>query len=1099
MNTPQINTTKNIHPMCYAYTTPDVSSNDGWIKIGYTETQTVEDRIKQQTHTARVRAQEEWRGNAFFDDGSGKSFTDHDFHAYLRKNEIERAPGTEWFKTTPVASLCLFNKFRMYGSSKIESSSVDTYVLRDEQSEAVKMATEHYTNDENGEVLWNCKPRFGKTLSTYDFVKSVNAKNVLIVTNRPAIANSWYDDYNKFLGTISGYYFVSTTESIKDKKLVRDYKTYLQDKNKKFDAKLIYFLSLQDLKGSIHFGGKYNKLPEIKDIKWDILVIDEAHEGVDTSKTDIAFDHIDRKFTLHLSGTPFKALANDKFKEECIYNWTYADEQRKKRDWSEEDFNPYESLPQLNMYTYQMSEIIQDKIKEGIEINGEKEEYTFDLNLFFETDGKGTFKHPEAVDKFLDSLTKNEKYPFSTPELRNELKHTFWILNRVDSAKALAKKLKAHPVFENYEIVLAAGDGKLDDDEEAEKSLNKVRNAIKAYDKTITLSVGQLTTGVTIPEWSAVLMLSNMKSPALYMQAAFRAQNPWKYIVDGKYYRKENAYVFDFDPARTLTIFEEFANDLSSETSDGRGDMSTRKENVRELLNFFPVIGEDEDGRMIFLDAEKVLSIPRKIHAKEVVQMGFMSNFLFQNISNVFRANAIIDIIKKLEPVKEPKKKMDLDETTAKDLDIDNSGNVVVPDKFVENKAKSIFGNAIYGDSNQDDLFDDVIDDEKTNHSKDPYKSLKENLKEKTIDPLIDSASKEYGKDLKPYYKTKLRNKLYEQSDASVNKIIGDYDIRGKEAKAEYDNMIKDAHSEEDIDAAERFLTAKEEHAKKEFKDSIIGLRDEVAKKAAEEIIRSIETQKREDAKAEKEAEIKDRLKGFSRTIPAFLMAYGDENTTLKSFDTIVSDRVFKEVTGISLDEFRYLRDGGKYIDEETGEEKVFSGNLFNPVTFDDAVKEFIRLKKELANYFEDSQEKDIFDYIPPQKTNQIFTPKKIVRQMVDLLEEENPGCFDNPDRTFIDLYMKSGLYIAEIIKRLFRSERMKSLYPSKDDRLRHIFVKQVFGLAPTEIIYNIAKNYILGFSDEIKIEKHNLRQADSLRLIEDGRLEDYLDKEFPR
>ncbi len=228
-------------------------------------------------------------------------------------------------------------------------------------------------------------------------------------------------------------------------------------------------------------------------------------------------------------------------------------------------------------------------------------------------------------------------------------------------------------------------------------------------------------------------------------------------------------------------------------------------------------------------------------------------------------------------------------------------------------------------------------------------------------------------------------------------------------------------------------------------------------------------------------------------------MAYGDENTTLKSFDTIVSDRVFKEVTGISLDEFRYLRDGGKYIDEETGEEKVFSGNLFNPVTFDDAVKEFIRLKKELANYFEDSQEKDIFDYIPPQKTNQIFTPKKIVRQMVDLLEEENPGCFDNPDRTFIDLYMKSGLYIAEIIKRLFRSERMKSLYPSKDDRLRHIFVKQVFGLAPTEIIYNIAKNYILGFSDEIKIEKHNLRQADSLRLIEDGRLEDYLDKEFPR
>lgn len=182
------------------------------------------------------------------------------------------------------------------------------------------------------------------------------------------------------------------------------------------------------------------------------------------------------------------------------------------------------------------------------------------------------------MDKFLDALTTQEKFPFSTPGLRDELRHTFWMLNRVDSARALAKKLQAHPVFKDYEVVLAAGDGKIDADDENEKSLDKVRRAIKDHDRTITLSVGQLTTGVTVPEWTAVLMLSNMASPALYMQAAFRSQNPCLFdLGGGNYARKENAYVFDFDPARTLTIFEQFANDLYGETARGGGDVETRE------------------------------------------------------------------------------------------------------------------------------------------------------------------------------------------------------------------------------------------------------------------------------------------------------------------------------------------------------------------------------------------------------------------------------------------------------------------------------------------------------------------------------------------
>lgn len=187
--------------------------------------------------------------------------------------------------------------------------------------------------------------------------------------------------------------------------------------------------------------------------------------------------------------------------------------------------------------------------------------------------------------------------------------------------------------------------------------MNRVREAIKYYDKTITLSVGQLTTGITVPEWTAVLMLANMKSPSLYMQAAFRAQNPCLFSNAGKHFRKKNAYVFDFDPARTLDIFEQFANDLSPTTSGGGGDDETRKKHVRELLNFFPVYGEDENGVMIELDAEKVLSIPRKIKAVEVVNRGFMSNFLFANISNIFRApQAIRDALNKLNSYKEGKK-----------------------------------------------------------------------------------------------------------------------------------------------------------------------------------------------------------------------------------------------------------------------------------------------------------------------------------------------------------------------------------------------------------------------------------------------------------
>lgn len=408
-----------------------------------------------------------------------------------------------------------------------------------------------------------------------------------------------------------------------------------------------------------------------------------------------------------------------------------------------------------------------------------------------------------------------------------------------------------------------------------------------------------MTTGVTVPEWTGVLILSNIQSASLYMQAAFRAQNSCLFYDKRNFLRKENAYVFDFDPARSLVIYEKFANDLCS----GSGNSES---SIKELLNFFEVISEDDNGEMIKLDPVKILSIPRKIKAHEIVLSRFMSDFLFSNIFNIFQASdSVIKIIYKLASQNQ-KSLPDIDEL--RKISIDNE----------------------------------------------------------TAAPVIKN--------------------------------------------------------------------------------------------------------------------VKDCLRGFSKTIPAFLMAYGDEATTLENFDKIIPEKVFFEATGITLEEFSLLRDGGK---------------VFAAVEFNNAVKEFMELRKELADYFDESSTDNIFNYISSQKTNQIFTPDSTVNKMLDMLEKENPGCFDDPQKTFIDPYMKSGLYIAGIVKRLYRSPNLKKLYPERIERLKHIFEKQVFGLAPTEIIYKMTKNFLLDFDKNSEIQKYNLRQADALLYAKNGKLEEKLSELF--
>ena len=1108
-----IQTTQRVIPMIYAYTTPEIASHVGWTKIGYTDKQSVEDRVFQQGHTVDVVQKIEWKGSAVFDDGSGETFTDHDFRAYLRKLGVEIKAQTEWCHILPPHAQSRFFEYRgnrglIHGD---EYSRVTPYTLRKEQAKCASDTADYYRANPNSEYLWNCKPRFGKTLTVYDFIQQVKAEKVLIVTNRPAIANSWYQDYEKFLGTESHYFFVSSVDGIKDKPLVMSYQTYENDRKSRAQRKLlgeditmmglIDFVSLQDLKGAIEFGGQYNKLEELAKIQWDVLVIDEAHEGIDTYRTDVAFDHISRKFTLHLSGTPFKALANDKFPEKAIFNWTYADEQAAKRDWDGEDSNPYATLPRLNLFTYQMSEIIRDELSQGVEIQGETEEYAFDLNEFFATNGAGRFVYESSVDRFLDALTTQEKFPFSTPELRNELRHTFWLLNRIDSAKALTRKLEAHPVFSKYKIVAAYGDGRVDEDDprETEKSYDRVKQAIKENDYTITLSVGQLTTGVTIPEWTAVLMLSSLRSPALYMQAAFRAQNPCTFYRGKEYLRKENAYVFDFDPARTLTIYEQFANDLNAETSDGRGDIDQRKENIRTLLNFFPVLGEDETGEMVELQAETVLSIPRKIRCQEVVRRGFMSDFLFQNVANVFHApQAVLDIITQFTPVAEPKAKAEITPQTAEDLSLDENGEVSMSDDIVIGKAQELFGEKIY--EQVPDMLNDAIAQatptEKSTEEQ-QIERLKEIFHQQAVTPLMETAQQQYGSDIRPSDKKRLERKIEADSDRIINKAHGEFSIQQKKLEQEKKEMLAMAESEEDKRYIEQEIEAQKKAAADALIQTIQNAVPDFVEHAGQEIVRTVETAKKEAEKKTIEDRVKDHLRGFSRTIPSFLMAYGDDSVTLATFDQIIPDKVFQEVTSITLAQFVFLRDGGDYVDEATGETKHFAGHLFDPVVFDDSVKEFLRLRVKLADYFEESSTEDIFDYIPPQKTNQIFTPKWVVKKMVDMLEEENPGCFDMPDKTFADLYMKSGLYIAEIVKRLYQSKELQKRFPDRHDRLRHIFAKQVYGLAPTEIIYKIATNFILGFDQDVEIKNHNFRLLDALEYAKAGTLEKQLDKVF--
>ena len=1103
MTAPNIKTYSRIIPMVYAYNTPGIAYHDGWTKIGYTEKQSVEDRINQQTHTADIRWTLAWKDNAMYKDGSGEYFTDHDFHSYLQvRANIQREPNTEWFKIDGEHSQQLFTRFA--NRMLVQPQAKCEYSLRDEQARAVKMTKEYFENG-GKEFLWNAKPRFGKTLTSYDLVRSMGFKKVLIVTNRPSIANSWADDFQKFIAWRNELCFVSDTDALSDHPIVVSRKDYMHS-YREHKKGMVAFESLQGLKGSKHFGN-YNgidKLEWMANIEFDLLIIDEAQEGVDTYRTERAFRYIKRRHTLYLSGTPFKQLASDQFSDEQIFNWSYADEQEAKENFDGDGYNPYESLPKLSMYTYQLGNILYDELSRGVDLSDEETvDYAFDLNEFFATNESGKFVLEDEVKKFLRSLFTNEKYPFSTPELRRELSHTMWYLNRVASAKALKKMMDSEEfsgLFGEYEVVIAAGDGRTSDEDKINaKALERVRTAIAEHDKTITLTVGQLTVGITVPEWSGVLMLCNMKSPSSYMQAAFRAQNPCKLTApDGKRYMKENAYIFDFDPARTLIIYDQFANNLSKTTVDGRGTTEDRETNIKRLLNFFPVLGEDEEGKMVELDPAQVLTIPRRLKSQEVVRRGFMSNFLFQNISNIFGApNVVKDIVEKLTPADEDPLKNKRNKTEhMTDIPVDENGDVSIPTELVIGRTQEIFGEKIYEEmtAKVEDVVGSVVGgtEQDVNKQVDTVvRTVVDTVKTHVFDPV----AAEY--DIKKGAKNRLEKQVEREIKEKFEHIKEEHKEKQNIAQIAYQKALSEAESQEEVRQAEQTYQTTITDALQEFAQAMQQEVEQTIQNKPKEVVERMETKKKEDEKKSIEDDVRAHLRGFSRTIPSFIMAYGDSELTLANFDDYTEDDVFLEVTGISEDDFRFLRDGGDYVNEETGETEHFEGHLFDEVVFNDSIQEFLKKRDQLANYFDESLTEDIFDYIPPQKTNQIFTPKWVVSKMVDELEINNPGCFDDPGLTFADLYMKSGLYITEIVKRLYKSEGLKEAFPDSKDRIRHILSKQVYGMAPTRIIYLIATNYILGFDPELKETNHNFVQADAAEAAKSNSLQQLVDDCF--
>lgn len=627
----------------YAYSIDD-TAHHGLLKVGQTM-RDVKQRVAEQLKTAAIKNYTiELDESAVRDDGG--VFTDHEIRTALVKKGFEN-PELEWVRCSVADVQTAIQELR--SGERYAGTHHETFPMRREQVEAVKATHSYYLSRWAEDMhavprfLWNAKMRFGKTFTTYQLAKRLGTKRVLVVTFKPAVEDAWQADLESHVD-FDGWQYLSRSSQSDPTQI---------DPSKP----VVYFGSFQDLLGRDRAGNIKPKNEWLHTVNWDLVVFDEYHFGAwrDTAKElfegedesvakkeekleyatgladvnddlsvlsekDTEFLPITTRAYLYLSGTPFKALATGEFIEEQIFNWTYTDEQRAKEDFSASNpdkRNPYQALPQMRLLTYQMPDELL-----AIASGGEFDE--FDLNEFFSATGVGKaaeFSHKSDVQKWLDIIRGSyaqtsaqylktgtrPPFPYSDVRLLPYLQHSFWFLPNVAACHAMGNLLaeKQNVFWHDYDVVVAAGASAgigLD-------ALPPVRRAIgSGFDtKTITLSCGKLTTGVTVPQWSSILMLRNLRSPETYFQAAFRVQSPWSIKnPEGNDPNEEQVlkpvcFVFDFAPTRALRQISEYGIGLAPSEPNPESA-------VKDLVSFLPVLAYD-GANMTQIDAGGILDI----------------------------------------------------------------------------------------------------------------------------------------------------------------------------------------------------------------------------------------------------------------------------------------------------------------------------------------------------------------------------------------------------------------------------------------------------------------------------------------------------------
>lgn len=580
-------------------------------------------RINQYTQTAGISYDLLYTEvTVYAQKGTLASFSDKEVHNVLTRSGIKQKTfdtqhkANEWFvtdlETVKNAIKAVKEGRDSLGAHQITEDK-NPIAFRPEQKDAIDRTKKQFKK--SNQMLWNAKMRFGKTLSALQVVKELAFTRTLILTHRPVVDAGWFEDFGKiFTEKDTPYRYGSKTNG--------DTYATLEKNCKSTNTKYVYFASMQDLRGSELVGGNFDKNNELFATPWDFIIVDEAHEGTKTELGENVMSGLVKTDTkvLRLSGTPFNLF--DDFKEDEIYTWDYVMEQRAKAEWDELHFgdpNPYSSLPKLNIFTYDLGKLITKYADE---------ELAFNFREFFRPNTEGKFIHESDVLSFLNLICRADEhshYSYATKEYRDNFRHSLWMVPGVKEARALSAMLQSHPVFSHFQIVNVAGDG--DEEEANQEALKKVNDAIGPHPHetyTITLSCGRLTTGVSVKAWTAVFMLSGSfnSSASAYMQTIFRVQTPA--TINGRI--KEECFVFDFAPDRTLKVIAETAK-ISAKAGKTSGE---DRDILGEFLNFCPIIAM-HGSRMSTYDVNSMLAQLKKVYIERVVRNGFEDNYLYNN------------------------------------------------------------------------------------------------------------------------------------------------------------------------------------------------------------------------------------------------------------------------------------------------------------------------------------------------------------------------------------------------------------------------------------------------------------------------------------